>query len=70
MDEVVKRSEGSRIIDRRLWRIDAGNRELVAERYRTRTGRLTTVWLVPEASLRGVLWVEIVGQETGDPSPS
>lgn len=56
-------------IDRRLWRIDGGNRELVAERHRTASGRFRTVWLVPEETLRGVLWVEVVEGAAGDPSP-
>ena len=48
MDDVVRSSAKLSIIDRRLWRIDCGNRELVAERYRTVSGRFRTVWLVPE----------------------
>ncbi len=58
----------ARVLDRRLWRIDQGVRELVAECYRTRTGRTKMIWLVPETSLRGLLWVEVVGQTTTDPS--
>ena len=69
MDDVVRSSAKLSIIDRRLWRIDCGNRELVAERYRTVSGRFRTVWLVPEESLRGVLWVEVVEGTPGDPSP-
>lgn len=56
-------------IDRRLWRIDRSDRELVAERHRTASGRFRTVWLVPEETLRGVLWVEVLEEAPGDPSP-
>lgn len=69
MDDVVQSGTMLSIIDRRLWRIDCGNRELVAERHRTASGRFRTVWLVPEETLRGVLWVEVVDEEPGDPSP-
>jgi hypothetical protein len=64
----VMTSPTARVLDRRLWRIDQGVRELVAECYRTRTGRTKMIWLVPEASLRGLLWVEIVDESAGDPS--
>jgi hypothetical protein len=69
MDEVVRSRSKRLTIDRRLWRIDLGNRELVAERHRTVNGRFRTVWLVPEETLRGVLWVEVVEETPGDPSP-
>lgn len=69
MEEVARSSSKSPTIDRRLWRIDRGNQELVAERHRTASGRFRTVWLVPEESLRGVLWVEVVEGTPGDPSP-
>lgn len=69
MDDVIRSSAKLSIIDRRLWRIDCGNRELVAERHRTASGRFRTVWLVPEENLRGVLWVEVVEEAPGDPSP-
>ena len=69
MDDVVQTRTKQSVIDRRLWRIDRGNRELVAERHRTASGRFRTVWLVPEETMRGVLWVEVVEEEQGDPSP-
>jgi hypothetical protein len=69
MDDVVQSGTKLSIIDRRLWRIDRANRELVAERHRTASGRFRTVWLVPEEDLRGVLWVEVVDETLGDPSP-
>ena len=69
MDDVARTSPKSQTIDRRLWRIDRGNRELVAERHRTVNGRCRTVWLVPEETLRGVLWVEVLEGAAGDPSP-
>jgi hypothetical protein len=69
MDDVVRSGTKLSIIDRRLWRIDRANRELVAERHRTASGRFRTVWLVPEEDLRGVLWVEVVDETLGDPSP-
>ena len=69
MDDVVQSRPKPSIMDRRLWRIDCGNRELVAERYRTVSGRFRTVWLVPEEALRGVLWVEVVEGPPNDPSP-
>ena len=69
MEEVARSSSKSPTIDRRLWRIDRGDRELVAERHRTAGGRFRTVWLVPEETLRGVLWAEVVEEEPGDPSP-
>ena len=68
MEEVARSSSKSPTIDRRLWRIDRGDRELVAERHRTVNGRFRTVWLVPEGTLRGVLWVEVVEETPGDPS--
>ena len=68
MEEVARSSSKSPTIDRRLWRIDRANRELVAERHRTASGRSRTVWLVPEENLRGVLWVEVVEETPGDPS--
>ena len=68
MEEVARSSSKSPTIDRRLWRIDSENPELVAERYRTVSGRFRTVWLVPEETLRGVLWVEVVEETPGDPS--
>ena len=67
MDDVVQSRPKPSIIDRRLWRIDCGNRELVAERHCTASGRFRTVWLVPEETLRGVLWVEVVEKEPGNP---
>ena len=69
MEEVARSSSKSPTIDRRLWRIDRGDRELVAERHRTVNGRFRNVWLVPEETLRGVLWVEVVEETPGDPSP-
>ena len=69
MDDVVQTRTKQSVIDRRLWRIDCGNRELVAERYRTVSGRFRTVWLVPEETLRGVLWVEVVEGPPTDPPP-
>lgn len=64
----VMTNRTARVLDRRLWRIDQGVRELVAECYRTRTGRTKMIWLVPESSLRGLLWVEVVGAATADRS--
>jgi hypothetical protein len=69
MEDVTRPRSKSPTIDRRLWRIDRGGRELVAERHRTAGGRFRTVWLVPEETLRGVLWVEVVEEAPGDPSP-
>ncbi|MEF3049132.1 hypothetical protein [Pseudotabrizicola sp. L79] len=69
MEEVARRSSNCPTIDRRLWRIDRGDRELVAERHRTVNGRFRTVWLVPEETLHGVLWVEVVEETPGDSSP-
>lgn len=69
MDEVVRSRSKRPTIDRRLWRIDRGNRELVAERHRTANGRFRTVWLVPEETLHGILWVEVVEDAHADPSP-
>ena len=69
MDDVAQIRTKQSVIDRRLWRIDCGNRELVAERYRTVSGRFRTVWLIPEETLRGVLWVEVVEGPPNDPSP-
>ena len=69
MEEVARSNSKSPTIDRRLWRIDRGDRELVAERHRTVNGRFRTVWLVPEETLHGVLWVEVVEGAPGDPSP-
>ncbi len=68
MEDVIRPTSKKPTIDRRLWRIDSANRELVAERHRTSSGRFRTVWLVPEETLRGVLWVEVVEKEPGDPS--
>ena len=69
MDDVAQFRIKQSIIDRRLWRIDCENRELVAERYRTVSGRFRTVWLVPEETLRGVLWVEGVEGPPTNPPP-
>ena len=69
MEDVVRPKSKKPTIDRRLWRIDRRDRELVAERQRTANGRFRTVWLVPEETLRGVLWVEVVEETLGDPSP-
>lgn len=69
MEDVVRPKSKKPTIDRRLWRIDRRDRELVAERHRTVNGRFRTVWLVPEETLRGVLWVEVVKGAAGDPSP-
>jgi hypothetical protein len=69
MDDVAQIRTKQSVIDRRLWRIYCGNRELVAERYRNVSGGFRTVWLVPEETLRGVLWVEVVEEAPGDPSP-
>ena len=60
MGDVIRPRSKSPTIDRRLWRIDRGHSELVAERHRSASGRFRTVWLVPEENLRGVLWVEVV----------
>ena len=68
MVKFVRSRPKSPTIDRRLWRIDRGDRELVAERHRTASGRFRTVWLVPEETLRGVLWVEVVQEAQADPS--
>jgi len=69
MEDVTRPRSKSPTIDRRLWRIDRGRRELAAERHRTAGGWFRTVWLVPEETLRGVLWAEVVEEEPGDPSP-
>ncbi len=69
MEEVARSRSKSPTIDRRLWRIDRSDRELVAERHRTAGGRFRTVWLVPEETLRGVLWGEVVEETPGDPMP-
>lgn len=63
----VMTNQTARVLDRRLWRIDQGVRELVAECNRTQTGRTKMIWLVSESSLRGLLWVEVVGAATADP---
>ena len=68
MEDVVRPKSKKPTIDRRLWRIDGGNRELVAERHLTASGRFRTVWLVPEETLLGVLWVEVVEEAQADPS--
>jgi hypothetical protein len=68
MEEVARTRSSSPTIDRRLWRIDRRDRELVAERHRTANGRFRTVWLVPEETLRGVLWVEVIEGTPADPS--
>lgn len=68
MEDVIRLESKKQTIDRRLWRIDHGIWELVAERHRTAGGRFRTVWLVPEETLRGVLWVEVVEGAPGDPS--
>lgn len=68
MEEVARSSAKSPTIDRRLWRIDRGDRELVAERHRTASGRFRTIWLVPEETLRGVLWVEVIEGTPAGPS--
>ena len=67
MEDVIRPRSKSPTIDRRLWRIDRGNRELVAERHRTANGRFRTVWLVPEETLHGILWVEVVEEAQADP---
>ena len=69
MEDVVRLESKEPTIDRRLWRIDRRDRELVAERHRTANGRFRTVWLVPEETLRGVLWVEVVEGPPTDPPP-
>ena len=69
MDDIAQIKTKQSVIDRRMWRIDCGNRELVAERYRNVSGRFRTVWLVPEETLRGVLWVEVVEGPPNDPLP-
>ena len=69
MEDVVRPKSKKPTIDRRLWRIDRRDRELVAERHRTMNGGFRTVWLVPEETLRGVLWVEVVEGAAGDPPP-
>jgi hypothetical protein len=69
MDKGVQSRSKRPTIDRRLWRVDRGNRELVAERHRTANGRFRTVWLVPEETLHGILWVEVVEETQADPSP-
>jgi hypothetical protein len=68
MEDVVRPKSKKQTIDRRLWQIDRGNRELVAERHRTVNGRFRTVWLVPEETLHGILWVEVVEEAQSDPS--
>lgn len=69
MEDVVSPKSKKPTIDRRLWRIDRGNHELVAERHLTAGGRFRTVWLVPEENLHGILWVEVVEEAQADPSP-
>ena len=69
MDKVFRSAAKNPVIGRRLWRIDRGDRELVAERHRTASGRFRTVWLVPEETLHGILWVEVVEEAQADPSP-
>lgn len=55
------------IVDLRAWQMQHGQPRLVAERLRTAEGSTQVVWHVPEAEIRGLLWIERVDCET---SPS
>ena len=46
------------ILELRAWEIRGTEKVLVAERFRDHAGCRRTIWHVPEASIKGILWVE------------
>lgn len=46
------------VIELRAWQMQDGHQRLVAERFRTAEGATQVVWHVPEAEIRGLIWVE------------
>ena len=55
------------VVDLRAWQVRDGQQRLVAERLRTAEGAMQVVWHVPEAEIRGLLWVE---RMDGEKAPS
>ena len=46
------------ILELRAWEIRGTEKVLVAARFRDIGGCRRTIWHVPEASIKGILWVE------------
>lgn len=46
------------VVDLRAWHVRDGQQRLVAERFRTADGLMQIIWHVPEAEIRGLLWIE------------
>jgi hypothetical protein len=46
------------VVELRAWEIRGTEKVLVAERFRDAAGCCKMVWHVPEAKIKGILWVE------------
>lgn len=64
------RDENSGILEARVWVKDASGPVLIGERFRKQDGLLTMTWHVDPKSILGVMWVEEVNGNEGNPSAS
>lgn len=55
-------ADGTAVLELRAWEIRGTERVLVAERVSDQNGR-RVVWHIPEAKVRGILWVEILVED-------
>ena len=63
MDEVAD-IDGCTVLELRAWEIRGTEKVLVAERVRDAAGYCRMIWHVPEAEIKGILWLEHLIEST------
>ena len=64
MDD-IEIKDADKVLELRAWEIRGTERVLVAEQVRDHAGCRRMIWHVPEAAIKGILWVE----HLVDPTP-
>ena len=64
------RDESSGTLLARVWIKEPSGQVLIGERFRRHDGRIAVTWLVDPESILGVMWVEAVGCDEGNPLAS
>lgn len=54
----AREADGALLVELRAWQVRGGEQKLVGERVRGPDGSRRVIWHVPEAELRGILWIE------------
>ena len=63
-------SEAKPILVGRVWRDPDCNGEPLAEQHRQPDGQVVVSWAIDPETLRGPVWLEVLGEEPGDSSAS